>query len=210
MPAILNLFEPLNTLLMIVGLAEGIIIGALPGLSATMGVALMVPAAFATNPTSGLTMLGAIYAEAIYGDANSVILICTSSVPSSMATTFDGWPLCRKNDVDIGLYTPPLSLALRGIVGTVFLLCLTGSSARFALQFGGSESFWLCPFELSTITVMTPDSVGKGIVSSAMGVLVSTIGLDPNTGVPRLTFGTYDLLQGVSVILCMIGLFSFS
>ena len=210
LPAILNLFEPLNILLMIAGLAGGIIIGALPGLSATMGVALMVPATFAMNPTSGLIMLGAIYAGAIYGGANSAILICTPGTPSSVATTFDGWPLCQKGDADIGLYTSLLSSAFGGIVGTVFLLCLAGSLARFALQFGGPESFWLCLFGLSTIAVMTPDNMGKGIVSGAVGILVSTIGLDPNTGAPRFTFGTYDLLQGVSVIPCMIGLFSFS
>ena len=210
LPAILNLFEPLNILLMIAGLAGGIIIGALPGLSATMGVALMVPATFAMNPTSGLIMLGAIYTGAIYGGANSAILICTPGTPSSVATTFDGWPLCQKGDADIGLYTSLLSSAFGGIVGTVFLLCLAGSLARFALQFGGPESFWLCLFGLSTIAVMTPDNMGKGIVSGAVGILVSTIGLDPNTGAPRFTFGTYDLLQGVSVIPCMIGLFSFS
>ena len=195
---------------MLAGLTGGIIIGALPGLSATMGVALMVPATFAMNPTSGLIMLGAIYAGAIYGGANSAILICTPGTPSSVATTFDGWPLCQKGRADLGLYTSLLSSAFGGIVGTLFLLCLGGSLARFALQFGGPESFWLCLFGLSTIAVMTPDNMGKGIVSGAVGILVSTIGLDPNTGAPRFTFGTYDLLQGVSVIPCMIGLFSFS
>lgn len=186
LPATLHLFEPLNIILMLAGLTGGIIIGALPGLSATMGVALMVPATFAMNPTSGLIMLGAIYAGAIYGGANSAILICTPGTPSSVATTFDGWPLCQKGRADLGLYTSLLSSAFGGIVGTLFLLCLGGSLARFALQFGGPESFWLCLFGLSTI------------------------GLDPNTGAPRFTFGTYDLLQGVSVIPCMIGLFSFS
>ena len=210
LPAIAHLFEPLNILLMIAGLAGGIVIGALPGLSATMGVALMVPATFAMNPSSGLIMLGAIYAGAIYGGANSAILICTPGTPSSVATTFDGWPLCQKGRADLGLYASLLSSAFGGIVGTLFLLCLAGSLARFALKFGGPESFWLCLFGLSTIAVMTPDNMGKGIISGAVGILVSTIGLDPNTGVPRFTFGTYDLLQGVSVIPCMIGLFSFS
>ena len=210
LPAVLNLFEPLNMLLMVAGLAGGIIIGALPGLSATMGVALMVPATFAMNPTSGLVMLGAIYAGAIYGGANSAILICTPGTPSSVATTFDGWPLCQQGKADYGLYTSLLSSAFGGIVGTIFLLCLAGSLARFALQFGGPESFWLCLFGLSTIAVMAPDNIGKGVVSGAIGILVSTIGLDPNTGSPRFTFGTYGLLQGVSVIPCMIGLFSFS
>ena len=77
----------------------------------TMGVALMVPATFAMNPTSGLIMLGAIYAGAIYGGANSSILICTPGTPSSVATTFDGWPLCQKGRADLGLYTSLLSSA---------------------------------------------------------------------------------------------------
>ena len=210
LPATLHLFDPLNIFLMVVGLAGGIIIGALPGLSATMGVALMVPVTFAMPATSGLIMLGAIYAGAIYGGANSAILICTPGTPSSVATTFDGWPLCQKGRADIGLYASLLSSAFGGIVGTLFLLFLAASLARFALQFGGPESFWLCLFGLSTIAAMTPDNIVKGIISGAIGILVSTIGLDPNSGSPRFTFGVYGLMQGVSVIPCMIGLFSFS
>ena len=80
-PSLLNLVDPLNIFLMIAGLTGGIVIGALPGLSATMGVALMVPATFAMNPTSGLIMLGAIYVGAIYGGANSAVLICTPGTP---------------------------------------------------------------------------------------------------------------------------------
>ena len=209
-PSLLNLIDPFNIVLMLLGLTGGIIIGALPGLSATMGVALMVPATFVMHPTSGLVMLGAIYAGAIYGGANSAILICTPGTPSSVATTFDGWPLTQKGQADVGLYTSLLSSAFGGIVGTIFLLCLAASLARFALQFGGPENFWLCLFGLSTIAVMTPDNMGKGILSGAIGLLVSTIGLDPNTGSPRFTFGTYSLIQGISVIPCMIGLFSFS
>lgn len=209
-PSLLNLVDPFNILLMIGGLVGGIIIGALPGLSATMGVALMVPATFAMNPTSGLVMLGSIYAGAIYGGANSAILICTPGTPSSVATTFDGWPLCQKGKADIGLYTSLVSSALGGFVGNIFLLCLAASLARFALEFGGPENFWLCLFGLSTIAVMSQDNMGKGIVSGAIGILVSTIGLDPNSGIPRFTFGTYSLVQGVSLIPCMIGLFSIS
>lgn len=210
LPALLNICDPLNILLMIAGLTGGILIGALPGLSATMGVALMVPATFAMNPISGLIMLGAIYAGAIYGGANSAILICTPGTPSSVATTFDGWPLCQKGRADIGLYTSLLSSAFGGIVGTLFLLCFAASLARFALRFGGPETFWLCLFGLSTIAVMTPENMGKGILSGAAGILVSTVGLDPNTAVPRFTFGSYGLIQGIAVIPCMIGLFSFS
>jgi len=210
LPSFLNLVDPFNILLMMAGLTGGIIIGALPGLSATMGVSLMVPATFALNPISGLVMLGAIYAGAIYGGANSAVLICTPGTPSSVATTFDGWPMTQKGEADKALYTSLLSSAFGGIVGTIFLLCLAASLARFALQFGGPENFWLCLFGLSTIAVMTPDNMGKGILSGAIGLLISTIGLDPNTGMVRFTFGTYELVQGIAVIPCMIGLFSFS
>ena len=112
------------------------------------------------------------------------------------ATTFDGWPLCQKGRADLGLYTSLLSSAF----GALWARC---SCSALAARWRGSRSssagrkvFWLCLFGLSTIAVMTPDNMGKGIVSGAVGILVSTIGLDPNTGAPRFTFGTYDPLAG--------------
>lgn len=209
-PAIGNLFEPLNLFLMIAGLTGGIIVGALPGLTATMGVALMVPVTFAMDTTSGLVMLGAIYAGAIYGGANSACLICTPGTPSSVATTFDGWPMCKSGRADIALITSLLSSAFGGIVGTLFLLFLSAPLARFALKFGGPESFWLCIFGLSTIAVMSSGNMLKGLLSGALGLLIATVGLDPHAATPRFNFGYYPLIQGVEVIPAMIGLFSFS
>ena len=210
LPAIGHLFEPLNISLMIVGLTGGIIVGAMPGLTATMGVALMVPATFAMDATSGLIMLGAIYVGAIYGGSNSACLICTPGTPFSVATTFDGWPLCQAGRADIGLFTSLLSSSFGGIAGTLILLFLAAPLARFALKFGGPENFWLCIFGLSTIAVMSSGNVVKGLLAGAMGLLVSTVGIDPNEGVPRFTFGYYPLVQGIEVIPAMIGLFSFS
>lgn len=210
LPAIINLFEPLNLFVMLAGLSGGIIIGALPGLSATMGVALMVPITFAMDTTSGLVMLGAIYVGAIYGGANSACLICTPGTPSSVATTFDGWPMCQNGHADKALYTSLLSSSFGGLVGTVMLLFLAAPLARFALRFGGPESLWLCVFGLSTIAVMSSGNMLKGLLSGGIGLLVATIGLDPNAAVPRFIFGHYQLIQGVEVIPAMIGLFSFS
>ncbi len=209
-PAIGHVFHPFNLLLMVAGLVGGIIIGALPGLTATMGVALMVPVTFAMNPISGLIMLGAIYAGAIYGGSNSACLIKTPGTPSSVATTFDGYPMCQHGRADEALYGSLLASAFGGIVGTVFLLFLSGPLAKFALQFGGPEFFWLVIFGLSTIAVMSRDNMLKGLLSGALGLLVSTIGLDPNAGIPRFTFGYYPLVQGIEIIPAMIGLFSFS
>ena len=208
--AIANLFLPLNMFLMIAGLTGGIIIGALPGLTATMGVALMVPVTFAMDTTSGLVMLGAIYAGAIYGGSNSACLICTPGTPSSVATTFDGWPMCQQGHADKALITSLLTSAFGGFMGTVFLLFLSAPLARFAVQFGGPETFWLCLFGLSTIAVMSAGNMIKGLISGALGMLVATVGLDPHAAAPRFTFGYYPLIQGVEIIPAMIGLFSFS
>jgi len=210
LPAIGHMFDPLNIFLMVVGLTGGIIVGAMPGLTATMGVALMVPATFAMDATSGLIMLGAIYVGAIYGGSNSAVLICTPGTPSAVATTFDGWPLCKSGHADIGLFSSLLSSSFGGIVGTVLLLFLAAPLARFALKFGGPENFWLCIFGLSTIAVMSSGNIVKGLLGGALGLLVSTVGIDPNVGVPRFTFGYYPLVQGIEVIPAMIGLFSFS
>lgn len=209
-PAILHLFEPFNIFLMLAGLAGGIIIGALPGLSATMGVALMVPVTFAMNDISGLIMLGAIYAGAIYGGANSAILIRTPGTPSAVATTFDGWPMCLKGKADEGLYGSLISSATGGIFGNFMLLFLAAPLAVLSLKFGAPESFWLCVFGLSTIAVMSSGNMVKGLLSGAVGLLVSTVGMDPHEAVPRFTFGYYPLVQGIAIIPAMIGLFSFS
>lgn len=211
LPSLQNLVEPLNLFLMLAGLSGGIVVGALPGLSAHHGRGPDGAVTFALPPASGLVMLGAIYAGAIYGGANSAILICTPGTPSSVATTFDGWASLPERPGGYGPLCPPcFPRPSAASSGRSFFWFLRGSLARFALNFGGPENFWLCLFGLSTIAVMTPENMGKGIVSGAIGLLVSTIGLDPNTGIPRFTFGVYGLVQGVSVIPCMIGLFSFS
>lgn len=210
LPALGHLCEPLNIFLLCVGLAGGIIVGALPGLTATMGVALMVPVTFAMDSTSGLIMLGAIYVGAIYGGSNSACLICTPGTPSSVATTWDGWPLSQAGKADTALYASLLSSAFGGLVGALFLLLAARPLAMFSLNFQGPENFWLCIFGLSTIAVMSTGNMLKGLLSGALGLLISTIGLDPLEGTSRFTFGYYPLVQGVAVIPAMIGLFSFS
>ncbi len=205
-----NSFIPINFLLIIAGLIGGIIIGALPGLTATMGVALMVPITFAMNPISGLIMLGAIYSGAIYGGSNSAILINTPGTPSSVATTFDGWPMTKQGNAAGALNASLFASAFGGVIGTLFLLFLAAPMAQLALKFGAPEFFWLCIFGLSTIAAMVPGNVVKGLMSGGLGMLISTIGLDPLEGARRFTFGAYSLVQGIEVIPAMIGLFSFS
>lgn len=203
-----ELFLPMNLFLMISGLVGGIIVGALPGLTATMAVALMVPITFSMDASSGLIMLGAIYVGAIYGGSNPAILICTPGTPSSVATTFDGWPLCQAGKADIGLYASLISSSFGGLFGTIMLLLIAAPLARFALRFGAPETFWLCLFGLSTLAVMSSGNAIKGIASGVMGLLFATIGVDVQTGMARFTFGSYELVQGIGIVPSMIGLFS--
>ena len=207
---LLNALTPINLLIASLGMAGGIIIGALPGLTATMGVALMVPLTFAMDPSSGLVLLGAIYSGAIYGGSNSAILINTPGTPSAVATTFDGWPLCRQGRADEALITSLFSSSFGGIIGTLFLAFLAVPMATFSLRFGAPEFFWLCIFGLSTIAAMSMDNVTKGLISGGIGLLIAGIGLDPMLGTPRFTFGSDALVAGIDVIPAMIGLFSFS
>lgn len=202
--------QPFNLLLMVAGLAGGIVVGILPGLTATMGVALMVPLTFGLEPVSGLIMLGAIYCGAIYGGSNSACLINTPGTPSSVATTFDGFPMTRQGRAYEALLTSLLASVIGGIVGTLFLLFLAGPLARIALRFGPPEFFWLAVFGLTTIGSLGTGSVVKGLIAGALGLLLGCIGLDPIAGKPRFTFGYYPLVQGIELIPAMIGLFSFS
>lgn len=202
--------QPFNILLIIAGLTGGIIIGALPGLTATMGIALMVPLTFGMDPASGLIMLGAIYSGAIYGGSNSAILINTPGTPSSVATTFDGHPMCQKGQAYEALLTSLIASVIGGIIGTIFLLFVSGPLAQVALKFGPPEFFWLAIFGLTTIGSMSTGNVAKGLLAGALGLLIGTIGLDPIVGKPRFTFGYYPLIQGIELIPAMIGLFSFS
>lgn len=206
--AVTTLFLPYNLLLLLAGLIGGIIVGALPGLSATMAVALMIPFTFVMDATSGLVMLGAIYIGGIYGGSIPAGLVCTPGTASSVATTFDCWPLSQKGRAEEGLFASLLSSATGGLIGTVFLMTLAAPLARFALKFGAPETFWLCIFGLSSIALMSSGAALKGLLSGLIGLLISTIGIDPNTGFARFTFGSYALIQGVGIVPSMIGLFS--
>jgi len=162
------------------------------------------------DTTTGLIMLGSIYIGCIYGGANAAILVNTPGTPSSVATTFDGWPMTQKGEADRALTISVYCSAVGGIIGTLFLLFLSAPLAHFAVRFGGPETFWICLFGLSTIAIMSKGNMIKGLLSGALGLLVATVGLDPNTAGPRFTFGHQPLISGVEIIPAMIGLFSFS
>ncbi|MDK2824803.1 MAG: putative tricarboxylic transport rane protein [Clostridia bacterium] len=205
-----NALHPLNLLIMSLALAGGIAIGTLPGLTATMGVALLVPLTFGMDPASGLLMLGAMYCGAIYGGANSAILINTPGTPSAVCTTFDGYPLTKQGRADEALFTALVSSVIGGIIGTIFLMFAAQPLALVSLKFGSPEYFWLAIFGLTIISSLSEGNMVKGLLGGALGLLLATIGIDPVTGHTRFTFGFRPLIEGVTLIPAMIGFFSFA
>lgn len=206
----INSLQPFHILLMIGGLFGGIIIGSLPGLSATMAVSIMLPFTFVMEPASGLIMLGAIWCGGVYGGANAAILLNIPGTASSIATTFDGYPMTKKGEGDKALLTSLVSSAFGGVFGVIILLTAFAPLAVFSLMFGKPEYFWLTIFGLTTISAMSIGNARKGLLAGALGLLISTIGLDPLSGAARFTFNYSPLMGGVSVVPALIGIFAFS
>ncbi|MGO4887438.1 tripartite tricarboxylate transporter permease [Anaerobacillus sp. MEB173] len=205
---LLHSMSPTNLLIMTLAVIGGIIVGTLPGLSATMGVALLVPITFGMDPATGLLALGALYIGAMFGGANSAILINTPGTPAAVATTFDGYPLTLKGHPDKALITALVSSVIGGIIGTFFLLFLAQSLANLALKFGHPENFWLAIFGLTIIGSLAGKSLIKGLIGGAFGLLIALIGMDPVSGYPRFTFGFRSLIEGINLLPAMIGFFS--
>ncbi|PSL46905.1 putative tricarboxylic transport membrane protein [Salsuginibacillus halophilus] len=205
---LLTSLQPGNLIIMALAVIGGIIVGSLPGLSATMGVALLVPLTFGMDPATGLLMLGALYTAAMFGGANSAILLNTPGTPANVATTFDGYPMTQKGQAIKALVTALTASVVGGIIGTLFLLFLSQGLAEFALRFGPPENFWLAVFGLTIIGSLAGNSILKGMIGGTIGLLLALVGIDPVSGQERFTFGVGDLNQGIELIPAMIGFFT--
>jgi putative tricarboxylic transport membrane protein len=202
-----SLFTPMNLLFVVLGTGSGIVVGALPGLTATMAIALLVPFTFAMSPIHGLVLLGGIYCGAIFGGSFSAILINTPGTPSAIATTFDGYALAKKGDSYKAIVTATISSVIGGLIGVLFLLFLSPPLSRASLKFGPPEFFWLTVFGLTIIATLASKSILKGLIGGAFGLLVSSIGIAPIEGSVRFTFGSVSLQDGIGLIPALIGIF---
>ena len=203
----LHALTPLNLLLAVGGVVAGTIVGALPGLTATMAVAVLTPLTFTMAPDSAMIGLGAIYTGAIYGGCYSAILVNTPGTPSAIATTFDGFPMAKRGDGDLALTLANLSSVFGGLVGALGLLLLAPPLAQVALAFGPVEYFWLAVLGLTLVAGLSHGSLLKGLIGCAIGLLISMVGTAVVGGDPRYTFGSPLLLGGINIVVALIGLF---
>ncbi|MGB4301136.1 MAG: tripartite tricarboxylate transporter permease, partial [Acetomicrobium sp.] len=208
---VVSFFSLTNLFLIGIGTFCGIIIGAMPGLSTTMGIALFVPFTFSLSPIAGLAMLGGLYNGSVYGGSISAILLRTPGTAASCATVFDGYPMTQKGQGAKALGIALVSSFIGGILGAVILLSLAPPLASFALSFGPPEYFMVAVLGLTIIISLSDDkSLIKGFLAGAFGLLIATVGFDTIEGFPRFTFGNVGLYDGVSLVPALIGLFSFS
>lgn len=205
--AVLTVLHPLNLFLIGTGVTAGIAVGALPGLTATMAIALLVPFTFGMNVVHALVLLGGIYCGAIYGGSYAAILINTPGTPAAIATTFDGFALARKGHAYRAIVVATIASAVGGLVGVFFLVFLSPPLARASLRFGPPEFFWLTVFGLTIIATISPKSTVKGLIGGAIGLLIGTIGISPIEGNVRFAFRTVALQNGITLIPALIGLF---
>ena len=190
-----------------VGVSLGAVFGSLPGLTATMGVAVLTPLTFWVSAEQGLAMLLGIYCGAIPAGGIPAILINVPGTPASIATTWDGYPLTRKGQAGLALGINALASTAGQLTSILFLAFLAFPIASFALQFGPAEYFGLALLGISLMAGVSGRHVLKGMLAGSLGLAVALVGLDPMTAYPRYTFGMSEFLDGISFVPVMIGLF---
>ena len=205
---LVNMLQPPQLLTLLLGTLGGAIVGGLPGLTATMAIALLVPFTFTLGPLTGFVAIGALYAGAMYGDSIPACLINTPGTPSALATTFDGFPLTRKGKGQHALICSGIASAVGSLFGGFALLLLSPPLARFSLRFGPPELFWIGIFGLTMIAALASGSLWKGLAGGALGMLVSTVGIAPALAHARYTFGVPALLGGINMVAALMGLFA--
>lgn len=201
----------LNCILMIAfGTLLGIIIGALPGLTATTGVAIFLPLTFYMEPVPALGFLVGIYCGGMYGGSITAILINTPGTPAGAATVLDGHPMAQKGEAYRALQMALYASTIGGLISCVALMFFAPLLASAALKFSYAEYFALGVFGLSIVAGLSNGNIFKGLLACCIGLFIGCMGMDPISGYPRLTFGVTSFLGGFQLIPVLIGIFAFS
>lgn len=195
-------------LMMFIGVLAGIIIGAIPGLNANIGIVLALPFTFAMAPIPGIVLLLSIFCGCNFGGSITAILIRTPGTNSAAATVLDGAPLAEKGYPRKALEMALVASTIGGVLSALSLLFLSPLIAKLGLLFGPPEYFALAVFGLSIIAALSGDSIPKGIISGCLGVLLATVGIDSITGTMRFLFGNYRLMAGIALVPVLFGLFA--
>ncbi len=205
---LLAALSPGNLLAILAGTAIGVFAGAVPGLSSTVGLALVLPVTFALEPAPALLMMTALYMAAEYGGSITAIAIGVPGSSPALATTFDGYAMTRRGEASRAFGISLFASMSGGALGALLLVAALGPLSRAAIAFGPTEFFGLGVFGLAIVANLVGRDPVRGIVSAALGMLAFVVGLDVLTGAPRLTFGSIRLLDGLGLVPMLIGFFA--
>ncbi|MEO8409833.1 MAG: tripartite tricarboxylate transporter permease, partial [Propionivibrio sp.] len=200
-------FSVYHFALMAAGVLLGILVGVLPGLGAPNGVSLLLPLTFTMDPISAIILLTSMYWGALFGGSTTSILFNIPGEPSSVATTFDGYPMAQQGKAAQALTLAFMSAGTGALVGVTVITALSGWVTHFALRFSSPEYFAVYLLTFASFIGMGGSSPFKAIVSMMLGFAFATVGMDGISGNVRLTFGFHELIKGISFLVAVIGLF---
>jgi len=206
----LYVLHPSHFPFLFLGVAGGIIVGAIPGLTGSVGIILLLPFIYQLDASTAIVMLCGMFCGAIYGGSISAILISIPGTPSAAATVLDGYPLAQKGEAGKAIGIATIASTTGGIISTFCLMFIAPQLARFALKFGPEEYFALMIFGLTIIASVSGESLVKGLIAGFFGLLIATVGLDPITGYARFSFNIPNLMTGFPLLPVLIGLFAIS
>ncbi len=206
--ALSTALEPLNISILFASTVVGIVIGAIPGLTVTMAVALAVPLTIWMETTPAMMMLLGLYGSGIYGGSISACLLNAPGTPASAATSIDGYELGKQGKALKALKMALWASVYGGIFSVILLVLIAPQLAAFALKFGPAEITCLLIFALTVIAVLSGGSMLKGLFAASLGMVIATVGADPMLSIPRFTFDLYELFDGFAYIPLLIGLFA--
>ncbi len=204
------ILAPQQLLIMLAGATFGVILGALPGISATRAVILAMTFTYVMDPVLGITFLCAVHCSAITGGSISAVLFKIPGTPASAVTTFDGYPMVQRGEAGRALSTALFSSAIGTVIGGIIMFFCTAPLMVAALKFGAAEMCAIVLMGLSIIAFLDEENMLLTLISGFIGLWIATIGQDPITGQSRFVFGSSFLLAGVDSLSFMIGIFAFS
>ncbi len=201
----LAVLQPANFIYLFMGVVLGLVMGAIPGLTATMAIALIVPLTFYIEPTQSIIMLLGAFNAGTFGGSISAILIATPGTPAAAATVADGFALAKQGKAGKAIMTALASSAFGCTFSSIILILIAQPIAKYALKFGPGEYTVLMIFSLSIIASAAGESMVKGLIAGLFGLLFGTVGMDPIYSIPRLTFGSVTLSSGINLVTMLIG-----
>lgn len=200
--------HPINILWVLIGGFLGTVVGMLPGLGPATAVAVLIPVTFGMEPVSALILMIAIYYGAMFGGSRSSILLNTPGDGSAIAATFDGYPMTKNGEAGKALTISAIASLFGGIVAVLGFILLAKPLSNFALEFGPREYFVLFLFTLSAIVTLSLGKMVKGFIAMAIGLMISTVGVDLQTSIYRFTFDIPHLSEGIDFLVVIIGVYA--